>query len=298
MGILLALGTAAGFAFSNIFIRLGMRKSPEDNGVFMTLIINILMMVTALLTYRLLFTAVEVTLVGVGWFVLAGFFTTFIGRVTLFRSFRDIGPTRGTAIKNSAPMFTIFFAVLLFQEELELLPMTGALLVMAGLLIQGWFMVRNATTAEGNGAAERRGYVIALVSAAAFGFGQTMRSPGMEVMPDPFLGALISAFVALSAFLILEARHTSVTKQLKFQMKNKNPFYMLAGLGTGTAMICFFAALQFTPVSYVSVVAALEPLLTIILARLILKETEPIYRYTIISALTVTAGIMWLVLST
>ncbi|WP_083910680.1 DMT family transporter [Salsuginibacillus kocurii] len=300
MGIFFAFLTALFFAISNILIRKGMERSPEDNGVFMTLTVNILMLGVAALGYRLLIESVPFSLTGFGWFILAGIFTTFLGRTTLFKSIRLIGPTRGTAIKNSAPLFTILFAVTFFNERMEGMALWGALLVLIGLFIQGYFMVR--TEGEQSQAAvkkdERVGYMIALLAALTFGLGQVFRKPGVDAFPDPFFGAFVSAVVAFVALTTLQSFKTNVKAQFIYQIKNRNLYYAGAGVATGAAMISFFTGITYIEVSYVSVIAALEPLLTIILATLFLKGKERIYKYTLWSAAIVFAGVILIVLYT
>ncbi|MFC5712506.1 DMT family transporter [Thalassorhabdus alkalitolerans] len=298
MGFILALLTGLCFAISNILVRKGMAHSQKDNGVLTTLLVNLIVLGGAALLFRLLTEGQPITWQGLGWFALAGVFTTFLGRTTLFMSFRHIGPTRGTAVKNSAPMFTVLFAVLFLGEAVAGLPLVGIILVLCGLFIQGYYMVQQGPDLSVDKGRERKGYFIALTSAVVFGIGQAFRKPGMEIMSDPFLGAFISASVASILFLSVEARETRIFTQIKRQIKAKNIYYIGAGVFTSFAMICFFSAIMFIPVSYVAVVAALEPMLTIILSKLFLRQEEKIYGYTLAAAFTIVGGVAMIILFT
>jgi drug/metabolite transporter (DMT)-like permease len=62
-------------------------------------------------------------------------------------------------------------------------------------------------------------------------------------------------------------------------------------------MLSFFIAVTYIQVSYVAAIAAIEPVLTILLSKIFLSE-EKIARNTIYSALTVFTGVVLIVLFT
>lgn len=169
MGIFLACLTALMFSISNVAIKRGMKDSATDNGVLITFLINFLFLGTAAFIYRFFIETVSITLAGVLYFVLAGILTTFIGRFTLFKSFRRIGATKGTAIKNSAPLFTIVFALIFLNEALSIVSGIGIGFVLFGLFIQGYYLFsygnHQLTKMQLN---DRRGYLLALTAAVAF----------------------------------------------------------------------------------------------------------------------------------
>lgn len=297
MGILLACLTALMFSISNVAIKRGMKNSTTDNGVLLTFLINFIFLGIAAFIYRFFIETVAITITGVFYFILAGFLTTFIGRFTLFKSFRRIGATKGTAIKNSAPLFTIVFALIFLNESLSFVPTIGISFVLIGLFIQGYFLVsygnHELTKIQLN---DRRGYLLALTAAVAFGIGQGVRKVGIESLPDPYLGAFISAVVAILMMLMIEGRKENVIKKLKTQVLRPNLYYVIGGVATSMAMLLFFMAIQFIQLSYVAAIAAIEPLVTIILMKAFLKGEETVARYTIISASIVFFGVTMIVL--
>ncbi|OEF97477.1 DMT family transporter [Desulfuribacillus alkaliarsenatis] len=295
MGFFFAALTALCFATSNIMIRKGMKPESKDNGMLMTVFINAIFLTIAWLIYRFFFVAIEITLIGLIVYIVAGVFTTFIGRVMLFQSIRQVGPSRGTAIKNSAPIFTILFAVMFLNESIKFLPFLGMLLVLSGLGIQGFYMVRHTSKASMENQLLRTGYLFGLASAIAFGVGQGVRKLGVEHLPDPFFGAFISATVALVLTLVMEGRKGDIVDRIKQQYQTINYYFVIAGVFTSIAVLSFFLAMMFIQVSYVSVIVALEPILTIILSKLILRKEEVIMPYTIVAACVVVAGAIMIV---
>jgi uncharacterized membrane protein len=253
MGILFALITAFGFSFSNVFIRKGMEKSKADNGYFITVVINVVILGLAALYYRIFISNVPISLYGLLLFGLSGVFTTFLGRISLFMSFREIGPSRGVAIKNSAPLFTILFAVIFLHEYIRFLPFIGTLFVLLGLGIQGFFLVRLGslhTSQEDSNL--KKGYFLALFSALVFGVGQAIRKPGIEELPDPFFGAFFSSVIAIVLTVLYEWKKGVLKETATTQLTSINYFYYFSGIFTSLAMLSFFIAVTYIQVSYVA----------------------------------------------
>ncbi|WP_332697899.1 EamA family transporter [Halalkalibacter lacteus] len=298
MGIFLAIITAVGFSFSSVFIRKGMGKSKGDNGFLITVTINVVVLGIAALIYRN-FITVPITVYGLILFGVSGVFTTFLGRITLFMSFRKIGPSRGVAIKNSAPLFTILFAVIFLNEFIGFFPFIGTLFVLLGLGIQGFFLVRQGISPVSKKDVNlKKGYFLALFSAIVFGVGQAIRKPGLEELPDPFLGAFISSLIAIIIVVLFEWKKGILKANIADQIATLNLCYFFAGLLTSGAMLSFFIAITYIQVSYVAAIAAIEPVLTILLSKIFLREEEKISRNTIYSALTVFTGVVIIVLFT
>lgn len=297
MGIIFACLTALMFSISNVAIKRGMKNSPTDNGVLLTFLVNFLFLGIAAFIYRFFIETVSITATGVLYFILAGFLTTFIGRFTLFKSFRSIGATKGTAIKNSAPLFTIIFALIFLNEVLSIATTIGISFVLIGLLIQGYYLFsygkQELTKTQLN---DRHGYILALTAAFAFGTGQGVRKFGMESLPDPYFGAFISALVAILMMMIIDGRKENIFLKLKTQVIRPNLYYLIGGVATSIAMLLFFVAIQFIQISYVAAIAAIEPLVTIMLTRIFLRGTETIARYTVISASLVFLGVTLIML--
>lgn len=299
MGVLLALLTAFSYSVSNVCIKKGMVKSKGDNGFFITVVINSFILGIAALIYRLVSTdSITITFYGLFLFALAGIFATFLGRITLFKSFREIGPTRGVAIKNSAPLFAILFAIIFLHEVIHFIPFIGTLFVLLGLGIQAYYLLRQDSPSNLNNeeANLKKGYFFALFSAVVFGVGQAIRKPGLTEIPDPFFGAFIGSLTALIIISLYEWKKGVLRTTVANQIAHFNLFYLLAGVFTSLAMLFFFIAISYLQVSYVVAIAATEPLITIILSKFLLKNQEVIARYTIVSSLTVFVGVLIIIM--
>src|SRR5699024_3346021 len=176
------------FAVNNVLIRKGIKisKSKQDNGVLITIIINVIILGLAFLIYRLIFKpSIDFSWLGLIYFILAGFLTIFIGRVTFFDGINRIGPSKAAAIKNSAPMFTLIFAILILGETVTVGPLIGILLIITAILIQSYSMFKKDQQMD------KFGFIISGVAALSFGLGQGIRKLGLHLYNDPFAGAFI-----------------------------------------------------------------------------------------------------------
>ncbi|MCF6092660.1 DMT family transporter [Microaerobacter geothermalis] len=296
MGYLFAFLSALGFAVSNIIMKKGMKKNADDNGVFTTMTVNLIVLLFVTWIWRINQgpQAPSFSSKAILFFVIAGLLTTFIGRISLFASFRLIGPSRGAAIKNTAPLFTLVFALLILNEKLHVLPSIGIGILFLGLSIQGFYMLGKRNNDDRN--RNSTGYLLALTAAAGFGLGQGIRKLGMISMSDPFVGALFGAITAVVSFSALLAYKGELKETVYRNWKNVNGYYVLSGILTSVAILSFFVALWYIQVAYVGVIAATEPLLTVLLSRLLLREDEVIHVNVVLSAMLVLIGASFIVL--
>lgn len=272
MGFILAFLSAGFFAVNNILIKKGMRAaSDNNNGVLVTIVTNVILLGLILIGYRIAAAnPAPFSWKGVIFFVLAGMLTTFIGRTTLFAGIRKIGPSRAVAIKNSQPIFTLFFAIFLLNEAFGVWPWVGMSLIFGGLLVQGVQFFH----ARGDDTLNRLGLLFSVLSALFFGVGQVVRKQAMSSFADPFAGAFIGALIALCSFVIVSGYRRKLLSIIKTNLVPLNRYYVWAGVMSSLAVLSFFTSIWFIKVAYTGAIVAMEPVLTVILSRLLLSSTE------------------------
>jgi drug/metabolite transporter (DMT)-like permease len=286
MGILLAVVCATAYSFNYVFIQLGMRKSPDDNGSFTSLF----MCVLTVLFIMLFFGQKEsdsFDLYGLLFYIIAGFCTAFLGRNILFSSIRKIGSSRAAALKNSAPVFTIVFAVLFLGESISPIAGTGILIIFCFLFLQARYDIGKIISNIEH--TEKLGFLLAVTAALCFGFGQGFRKLGVLYYSDAIVGSLIGSTFALVVYILMEITKKRLKATLVRNITTINYFFIAAGVATGIAQVSFFVALLYTKVSYISTITAIEPVITVILASILLKE-EQISKRIILTAFGVFIG--------
>lgn len=272
MGFFLAFMSAFLFAGSNILIRKGMRLSEKDNGMLVTLFVNFVVLGLSLLIFRLTaHNPSSFNLTGFSLFVLAGLLTTLLGRSMFYAGIRRIGSAGAAAIKNSAPIFTLIFALVILNEKVDGWPLVGISFIFLGLFFQGYTLYRGERNSI-----NYLGQLFALCAAIGFGVGQGVRKQALGYFNDPFAGAFISSVVALIGFSVIEVWKRGMGESIINHFTIKNKYYILGGLMTSFAVLSFFLSLWFTHVAYVGAIVAVEPVLTVMLSRLFLTKEETI----------------------
>jgi len=330
VGVLLALVGAVAFSIMNISVRKGVRPGDGDNGVVTTVLINVVAF-TLLMALVVLTTGARAwSWAAVGAFVAAGLASTFVGRSLLFTGIRHAGAARAAAVKNATPLFTLIIAVAVLGERVVPLAGAGIALVLIGIFLLARESLRRPVAgkpvaefediielalesealAEGGlpdgrprsteservraaGVARSSmllGLALSGIAAVIFGAGHALRKVGMDILPDALLGAAVgswSAILAHTAAAAIRGRWEAI----RAAVTARRPYFWLAGIAGTVGQLCFFAALIFAPVSHVSVVAASETILTVLLAGLVAQGAERITIRIVLPAALVFAGV-------
>lgn len=317
MGVLFAMISAIGFALTYILIRKGVRPDDPDAGLLITMSINVVILGIAAVVLELTSPQPEMRPSALAWFVAAGLLGPLVGRSALFAGIRLIGSSRAAAIKNNAPVVVVITAVVFLGEEFTLPAIIGAALVISGLLLLayeaftrgapgpqpqdepvGWVPeTEDARQAGGMTSVRRRigspalaGIALGVVAALGFGLSQVARKIGLDVTPNAVLGAAIGATASLASYAAVTLVQGRLSAIIAASFRTFRPLLWLAGVTSAAGILSFYVAVTMAPVSYVSVVAASETILTVIFGGIFLRRVEAITRRVAIPALAVFGG--------
>lgn len=314
-----------------MLVRKGVRASDTDNGMLLTTVVNVTLLSSGVSVYYATGGATpEWNTIGFAWFVIAGVLTSLFGRGTLFAGIRHIGSSRAAAIKNTAPVVTVAVAVFFIGESLSGTASLGIAAVFSGLLLlvydtfrrhQDSRMRKPRTDEEadrsaletvgstGKDAARRErssssvasslviGTLFSVLAAVFFGSGQAVRKIAIEYMPEAALGAMIASWAALLSYLTMSAMRGRFRSEFKSSFGTLRPYFWLAGIASTVGQVSFFIAITFAQVSYVSVIAASETLLTLMLSAVLVRHSEKLTFRVSIAAVCVFFGAAIIALS-
>jgi|GEM_PF-1567246 len=299
LGILFALLTGITTAFFNIFIKKGMDQSQGKSiGFVITIFINVII-------HSLVFIAVLIvnefnfhfSWEATGWFVLGGIFSTIIGRYAMLSSIQLIHPSRSSALKNSTPFFTVLYALLILKEEFSILSVVGMVILFIVIIMQGVLTFRQSRNAIHNNKKDKSvwiGYLMGILAAFIFGLGQGVRKQGLLINNDPIYGALIGSLIALIAIVSYQGFKGNLKTIVLENYRIININFILASIFLSFGPVFFFLAASLMQVSYVSVIAAVEPLITVLLSVFFLKGREKITPSVWIGAILILIGITFI----
>ena len=278
MDIYFSFQAALCFSIAHIFIRRGLVGSNAMTGSFISLSMS-----AAILWLLLPFFAplsalwTPVSLV----FVMAGIFAPGIGRTLSYVGIEKIGVARSVPIANSSPIFASVFAVVFLAEAWVPQNILGTLLVISGVII-----LSVAKPAQGEW--RKLDVIYPLIGAMAFGASAILRKAGLGYVDIPVMAAAVTAgSAALFSLALLQFRGGKEA----FKLTRRSAAWLFtAGLVNTAAMLSVFYALSHGKVVIVEPLVSSNPVLTLLLTAIFLRDLEAINMRVIIGALLTVTG--------
>lgn len=279
MGILFALLTGVTTAFFNIFIKKGMDQSEGKSigfviTIFINVVIHSIIFIIALTLNEFKF---HFSWSATVWFAIGGIFSTIIGRLAYLHSIKTIHPSRASALKNCTPVFTVLFGLFILKEDFSFLSIIGLSFLFIVILMQGILAFKQAQrTSSKRDRSLWSGYGMGVLSAIIFGLGQGVRKQGLLISNDPIYGVLVGSIIAFTFVLLYEVSKGRIKTTIIENYRILNLHFILASIFLSLGPVFFFLGTSLMQVSFVSVIAAVEPIFTILLSVLFLKGREKI----------------------
>jgi len=259
-----ALLAALFFSASHILIRRGLVTSDALTGSLISLAL------TALIfwVFLPLFVPFSKLITPAIWYFFAGgIFAPGLGRTFSYLGIERVGVARSVPITNSSPMFASILAVLVVGEKWTVQNFLGTTAVILGVVI----LSRSRPGEEGW---RRIDLVYPFLSALSFGVAANLRKLGLLVSNEPFVAAAVTSVTGLLLGLAV-LRTQGGFRALKLSRRGFAWFF-LAGLANTSALLAMFLALSFGPVVIVEPLAATNPVLTILLSAIFLRDLEAV----------------------
>ena len=278
MGEWFALASALCFGIANVTVMRGARPGDDDNGAFLSLLLTIGIAGIGWLVWGATAGFVPVSGQALAWFAAAGVFAAFVGRVFLYASIQHLGAMRAATVKRLNPFFAVLLGLMVLGETATGGMVWGALLIVvsfAVLLLAQWRSVAPAASDAASGATpswRNIGYVYGPVAALGYALGNLLRKFGLELAPDPLLGALVGTAVGALVFVGVAGVNGSYRRALRGSFRRPRPWLWVAGIMASLGQILTFVALGHSPMSTVALVVSMEVFITIGLSLLVSGE--------------------------
>jgi len=274
---LYALLTAFCFGLNAVLVRKGMKESTP---VTATLVIAAVQVTT--LSALLLFDLPEFNWTAVIYFILAGVMSAILGRTLNYLSIDKLGVPISTSLTGTNPVFAMIIAVIFLGERVSFTTILGSLLVVAGIaMMSGWGKDSKLNT---------RDIIIPIASAFFYAAGTVVRKVGLNILPEPLLGAVAGAATSLVAYPVL-LRLMGRSGEFKLG-KNSIPWLIGGGITTSVAWIGMFNSIQTGSVSVVSAIIGANPLFGLILSALMLRDTETITKQVVAGSVMIVIAVI------
>jgi drug/metabolite transporter (DMT)-like permease len=250
--IILALGSAFCFGVALLLTQFGLRGLSPLSGAAISIPVSTLLLICAA---PVALADGHVSWAAVPIFAAVGL--VFPGVVTLltFEANRLLGPVITGTLGNLTPLFAVALAVIMLGEPLGLAALSGLLVIVAGIVIMN-------SSGHAETARWRSWYLLLpLIGAAIRGFVQPAVKLGLEIWPNP-VGAALTGYVISSVIVIAATRWRSGSFAASAPTSSRL-WFAGVGLCNGLAVLLMYAALANGPVTLVSPLVAIYPLMTV-----------------------------------
>ena len=278
--VVLALCSAVAFGSLAVTLNFALRRCGDaELGAFATVL-------TALIPVGI----VAVARLDWSWsvwpYLLAGMLAPGASQVLYVLAVRDAGSSRTALVVGAAPLVSVTIALVFFAEPLNAALLTGAILIVLG----GIALARERVRPESFKAI---GLVFAFGSAAFFATrDNVVRHLDTREHVSPELAAaatIVAGGVLIAGYLMVRRGWAGPVRGLKHAF----PAFAPSGAVWGLSYVFLFEALTRGRVSVVSPLVAVESLVGVVLAALVLGRSELVGRDLWIgAALIVTGGVL------
>ena len=281
MAIYFALQASLCFSIAHILIRRGLVESNAITGSFISLSMSAVLLWLAVPFFAPLSALWNPAAL---IFVVAGIFAPGIGRTLSYVGIERIGVARSVPIANSSPIFASIFAVVFLAEAWVLQNVIGTLLVIGGVIV-----LSMAKPAQGEW--RKLDAIYPLIGAVAFGASTTLRKAGLGFIDFPLLAAAVTAgTAAIFSFILLQIQGGKAAFKLT---RPSASWLFTAGVFNTAAMLSVFFALSHGKVVIVEPLVSSNPVTTLLLTWIFLRDIESLTLRVITgAALTVTGTVL------
>jgi drug/metabolite transporter (DMT)-like permease len=265
--VLLAVASAALFGAMTVAVRVGLRDGGDAGGAALATVLPALGVALVAVAFR------HDDVHHVWPFFLAGLLAPGASQILFTLGIREIGASRTSVTVGAAPLVAVAIALVFLGEPLRIALVVGAIAVVAGgVLLAG--------ERDRPGHLRGRGLLYAAAAATLFATRDNIvRALHAHATPEAAAAATLVAGTLVAA---VWAR----------RLPTKREFRRLAPAGVlfGLSYICLFEAYWRGRVTVVSPLVATESLWGVVVAALLIRQTEGMGRRLVLGALLVVLG--------
>jgi uncharacterized membrane protein len=272
----LALAAALGFALARVVLK---RALPHTTPL--TAVVTSIVFTGTVLWIVALFTApIGLLATTAIWpFVIAGLLAPGLARLLVYVGIDRIGAARSSAIMPIGPFSAILLAVVFLGER-----PSGSLLLGAACIVAGTILLSQQE--RGGRAWQRRDLIFPLLGAIAFGLRDVISRWGLQSFPHPTVAAVVATMTSAVLIAAYAQRRRGELRTDRVGLG----FLILTGTFEALGSLALWAALAVGNVSVVTPLAHAQPMFTVILAAILLRDVEQVSWRVVVATPIMVAG--------
>lgn len=292
LGAALAAGAMLLFAICSITTASVMRRLNTDAGAMIAAFTNLPLGIVLLLGQWVLFGALRPpSATGMLGFLLAGVFSTYLGRWLFFKSIETAGPTRAASFQTSSPLITALLGWAFLGQFLTPLAMTGIALGVLGLATTGLGSrrARKPAMAHQQQIDLQRFALIGIGSATAYSVSHILRAVSIQSWNEPIAGVALGACAGTLALTFVNRRKLGPLRLRIAEQPGAAMVYAGIGCMQVIAQAFMIASLAHIPASVAALITMCTPLIVLPVSLLLFRNREGI-GFFVVLGLAITIG--------
>lgn len=266
MWILFATGSALFAGATAILAKIGVKNTDSDVATALRTIVVLLfswLMVFVTNSYVPIDEVTQKTL----WLLVLSGVATGVSWLCYFKALQLGDVNKVTPIDKTSTVLTMILAFLFLGEAFTVPMFIGMVGILAGTMLM---IEKKETVVTQQQKKDYRWLIYAILSAVFASATSILGKLGMEGIPSNYGTAVRTGVVLVMAWVVVFLQK----KQSKVKGVGKTSwiFLILSGVTTGMSWLCYYRALQEGPASIVVPIDKLSILITILFARVFLKE--------------------------
>ncbi|MFQ5850420.1 MAG: DMT family transporter [Candidatus Binatia bacterium] len=277
---LLAILSSIGWAIDSILVRRGARSSNIFGAAFLSYSVTTFCLwsyISLFAPFHLLWSPATI------YFVLSGLLQPLLARILHYVGITRLGVSRASPLRGTMPLFAVVIAVIFLNERPSSFVYGGTILTVAG----AWLVLSRRSE---EGAWRLFDVTFPLGAALIAAVSQNLRRTGLLMLPDPFIGAVITNTTSLVVFLISLVILGKI--RLVRPHRASLPFFGSAAFIAAGSQILVFVALSKGEVSVMVPLFNTTPLFSVLLTPLFLRGLERVTPRIVIGAVLLVAGVV------
>ena len=280
---LLALSAALGFALARVVLRRALaHTTPLAAAAASILFTGTVLWIVAAFTAPL--DALATTAV---WpFVIAGLLAPGLARLLVYVGVDRVGAARASAMAPIAPFSAILLAIAFLGERPP-----GSLLAGAACIVTGSVLLSHQ---ERNGPPwRRRDLIFPFLGAVAFALRDVISRGGLRAFPHPVVAAVVATMTSGAVLASFAARRRGEIRSDRAGIG----LLFVSGVLEALGSLSLWMALAAGNVSVVTPLANAQPMFTVVLSAILLRDLEQVTWRVVVGTLAMIAGALIVVRS-
>ncbi|MFC1968326.1 EamA family transporter [Chloroflexota bacterium] len=286
----LALVGALFFALNNLSARRAViRVKDTSAGVAVSVLISLPVLFLALMISGTVGDVLRFPWHGYLWLLGAGLIQQYLGRSLGFRAVKLVGANIFSVLTRITPLVAVSLGVVVLGEVVTGKMLLGILLIVAGVLFVGGNPLQSRQSKTSSANMSPKGILLGVGAGVCYGLTPLMIKMALNSYSSPIAALFISFCGASIIHALLNVKGDK--RKLLLTIDNRTFWlFSVSGLLVVLAQISRFFALSMAPISIISPLFAVNPLLVIPLSFVFNRKLEVFSKWVIVSAVIVVAG--------